>query len=290
MQTLQLTYTDSLPVPSSHRSPFLTIWRHPRETVRWIVAENPSLHVIWLACLAGVGDLLSRDFARDTGDRSTVAIIVAILGACIRGPVWGLLCLWIFSHLIRWTGGLIGGKATREHLKAAMAWALVPLVCGVPLWIPLVVYSYIFSEDAPSAAAQPVLLVVALLAIFLVEVILAVWTIVLLCQTVAEVQGFRSGWRALANIVMAMSVVVASMGSSCDSLFMTIGSPTNQGRWIAVPGPNSQTGCGRVRGRGGTPHASPPLCRPHGASVTHATWRPISVRGTSETSRATDHL
>ena len=67
MQILQLTYTDSLPVLTSHRSPFLTIWRRPRETVRWIVAENPSLHVMWLACLAGIGDSLSRDFARDTG-------------------------------------------------------------------------------------------------------------------------------------------------------------------------------------------------------------------------------
>ena len=92
-----------------------------------------------------------------------------------------------------------------------MAWALVPIVCGVPLWIPLVVNSYIFSEDAPSVAAQPVLLVVALLAILLVEVILAVWAIVLLCQTVAEVQGFRSGWRALGNLFMSASLFLVSV-------------------------------------------------------------------------------
>lgn len=213
MQILQLTYTDSLSVPTIHRSPFLTIWRQPRETVRWIVAENPSLHVMRLACLAGIGDLLSRDFARDTGDRSAVAIAVAIVGACIRGPLWGLLTLWIFSHLTRWTGSWIGGKATREHLKAAMAWALVPIVCGVPLWIPLVVNSYILSEDAPSLAAPPVLLVVALVAFFLVETVLVVWAIVLLCQTVAEVQGFRSGWRGLANLFMSASLFLVAVFS-----------------------------------------------------------------------------
>jgi hypothetical protein len=211
VQILQLTYTDSLPVPIIHRSPFLTIWRRPRETIRWIVAENPNLHVMWLACLAGIGDSLGRDFGRDTGERSTVAIAIAIFGACIRGPIWGLLNLWIFSHLIRWTGGWIGGKATRGHLKAAMGWALVPFVCGVPLWIPLVVNSYIFSEDAPSLVAQPVLLVVALLAILLVEMILAVWAIVLLCQTVAEVQGFRSGWHALGNLFMSALLFLASV-------------------------------------------------------------------------------
>ena len=55
-------------------------------------------------------------------------------------------------------------------------------------------------------AAQPVLLVAASLAIFLVEGILAIWAIVLLCQTAAELQGFRSGWRALGNIFMSVTL------------------------------------------------------------------------------------
>ena len=225
MQILQLTYTDSVPIVPGHRSPFLTIWRHPRETVRSIVTENPTLHVMWLASLAGIADSLSDDFASDTGDRSSVAITVAILRACIRGPVWGLIDLWIFSHLIRWTGSWIGGKATREHLEAAMAWAFVPIVCGVPLWIPLVVNSYMFWENVPSVAEQPVLL--ALLAIWLVEGILAVWAMVLLCQTVAEVQGFRSGWRAFGNILMSATLFIASF-VVLGIFLMTIVPPTQQ--------------------------------------------------------------
>ena len=47
-----------------------------------------------------------------------MAITVAIVGACIRGPLWGLLNFWIFSHLIRWTGGWIGGVHTRMPRRA----------------------------------------------------------------------------------------------------------------------------------------------------------------------------
>jgi hypothetical protein len=65
--------------------------------------------------------------------------------------------------------------------------------------------------DSNSLAAQPLLLVVALLAFFLVEMILAVWATVLLCQTVAEVQGFRSGWRALGNLFMSASLFLAAV-------------------------------------------------------------------------------
>jgi Yip1 domain len=220
---LQLTDAYPLPALPSHRRPFLTMWTRPRETVRWIVAENPDLYLKSLACLCGIGDLLSRDFANNTAERPPAAIVAAVLEACLYGPLWGLLWLWLASHLVTWTGRWIGGKATREHLKAALAWASVPLVCGVPLWVPLVAYSYVFAEDAPNETTQSALLVVGLLTTFLVEAALAVWAAVLLCQTVAEVQGFRSGWRALANIVMAMSVFVTLITVLAILFFMTFG-------------------------------------------------------------------
>ena len=200
--------TSALP---SHESPFLTIWRHPRETIRWIIAEDQSLHVMWLVCLAGIVDVLSRDFARDTGDRPMAAIIAAILGACISGPLRGLLSLWIFSHLIRLTGGWIGGRATREHIRAALAWGLVPIVSGLPLSILLAVNSHMFADEAPSLAAQPRLLVFGLMGAILVQLVLTAWSVALLCQTVAEVQGFRSGWSALGNLSMATVLFLVSV-------------------------------------------------------------------------------
>lgn len=52
------------------------------------------------------------------------------------------------------------------------------------------------------------ILMFSFLALMLAEVVLGVWSVVLVCHTVAEVQGFRSAWRGLGNICLAIAVVV----------------------------------------------------------------------------------
>jgi hypothetical protein len=41
-----------------------------------------------------------------------------------------------------------------------------------------------------------------------VELVLGVWTVVLMCNTVAEVQGYRSAWRGLGNMTLAGACIV----------------------------------------------------------------------------------
>lgn len=191
-------------------NPFITVWTSPRDTVRRIVADNPELHVILLACLAGVGETLDRASMRNAGDKMPIAVIIGI--ACVLGPLGGLLSLWISSHLLRWTGRWIGGTANREHLKTAIAWATVPAVFALPLWIPelLLFGSDLFTEETPRLDAQP-LLWIPFIAIAVVEVVLGVWSFVILCHTVAEVQSFRSAWRGLGNVLLAGAVIIVPL-------------------------------------------------------------------------------
>jgi hypothetical protein len=42
----------------------------------------------------------------------------------------------------------------------------------------------------------------------LAEIVLTVWSIVLLCHTIAEVQGFPSAWRGFGNVCLAGAVIV----------------------------------------------------------------------------------
>ena len=191
-------------------SPFITIWTSPRETVRRIIAENPELHVTLLACLVGVGDTLDRASARNAGDKLPIGVIVGVAG--VLGPLGGLLSLWISSHLLRWTGRWIGGTGDRQHLKTAIAWAAVPMVFSLPLWIPQFVLfgSDMFTEETPRLDARPRLWVL-FIGIAVTEVIMAFWSLVLLCHTVAEVQGFRSAWRGFGNLFLAGAVIVVPL-------------------------------------------------------------------------------
>jgi hypothetical protein len=111
--------------------------------------------------------------------------------------------------LIRLSGTWIGGLAPREHIKTAIAWASVPSVFALLLWIPQILLfgSDMFTEETPRLNAQPALLI-PFLAILLAELVLAIWGFVLLCNSVAEVQRFRSAWRGLGNIILAGAVVI----------------------------------------------------------------------------------
>jgi hypothetical protein len=191
-------------------NPFGTIWVSPRETVRRIVAENPQLHVMLLTCLAGVGQALDRASMRNAGDKLPLAAIIAV--ACIIGPLAGLLGLWISSHLIRLTGSWIGGTGNRQHLKTAIAWSGVPAVFSLPLWIPqlLLFGSDLFTKETPRLDAYPILLI-PLIAFSLTELALAIWSIVLLCHTIAEVQGFRSAWRGFSNLLLTGAIIVVPL-------------------------------------------------------------------------------
>ena len=88
----------------------------------------------------------------------------------------------------------------------------MPLVFALPLWIPqlLLFGSDMFTAEMPSIDAQP-LLIIPFFAIGFIELVLGVWSIVLLCNTIAEVQGYHSAWRGLGNIILAGAVLIVPL-------------------------------------------------------------------------------
>lgn len=188
-------------------APFKTIWTRPRETVRRIVTEDPAYGLILITCLLGIDRFLSNAMNRNLGDKfSTPSILIL---ACVVGPLGGVLSLWIGSHLIRWTGAWLGGTASVVHLRAAMAWSAIPALVAMPLWIPelLVFGSELFTSETPLIDDSPAKLAL-LVGFSLIELALGIWSFVLLCHTVAEVQAYRSAWRALGNLAVAGLVVL----------------------------------------------------------------------------------
>lgn len=194
--------------------PFQSIWMSPRKTIRRIVATDPTLHVMLLAGLAGIGKVLDRAALRGQGDDIPASVILGI--AIILGPLGGLFSLWVGSHLVRISGAWIGGIAPREHLKAAIAWSSVPAVAALPLWIPsfALMGSELFTSESPlfdTRVEQQPLIWIPFVAIGLIETILGIWGIVLVCNTIAEVQGFRSAWAGLGNIILAGVLLIVPL-------------------------------------------------------------------------------
>ncbi len=186
-------------------NPFLSIWMRPRQTVRALVETNPNSYVIMLSGLAGIVRALDRTMQQDLRAPMGTMIVMAV----IIGFLGGLFSLWLISHLLKTTGDWIGGKATREHLRTAYAWSAVPSIVMLGVWGLMIglIGEDLFRGKLPDPELNPEIaapLMFSLLAV----VVLSVWSIVLYANTVAEVQGFRSAWKGLLNIVLSALVVI----------------------------------------------------------------------------------
>jgi Yip1 domain len=193
-------------VDLSVENPFLTIWTRPRATIRAIVDTRPEHHVLLLAAIGGVYNALGQATLRGSGD---VIPTAGVLGIClILGPISGLFSLYVGGYLLRWSGSKLGGRATDQQVRAAIAWSTVPAVVLVLLWIPKLVLfrSDLFTTEMPRIAANPGLGLL-MLGFAALDLILAVWSFVLLLKCLGEVHGF-SAWRAIASMLLLIALLL----------------------------------------------------------------------------------
>jgi hypothetical protein len=84
---------------------------------------------------------------------------------------------------------------------------MVPSVFGLALWIPQLVLigPEMFTSETLRLESS-MLLSSTLMILGLGQMVLGIWSLVLLCHTVAEVQAFRSAWRGFANVLLSALV------------------------------------------------------------------------------------
>ncbi len=186
-------------------APFKSIWTRPRETIDQILAKNPSLYVIPLACLAGIA--VNIGYTAGSGVSETLLVVAAFVTACFLGPIVGLLVIWIGSALVELTGKLLEGTARGKEIRLAIAWSTIPLILASPFWVARLFLSV--ARSFVSVDLESILSSVAKV-LGLVEWILVIWTCVLACKMVAEVQGYQSAWRGFGNLFLATFVAFVS--------------------------------------------------------------------------------
>jgi hypothetical protein len=186
-------------------NPWVSIWTKPRQTIAQIVATDPTKYVVALAAVSGVAQFLDRASSRNLGDRMSLTTIIAM--ALTVGPGLGVIFLYLLGALTKWTGGWLGGRASAEAIRAALAWSSVPFIMISVLWIPqlLLVGSELFTEATPRLEANAAL-ALAILPMFVLQAAVSIWSLVLLCKCLGEVQGF-SAWRGLGNAALAAMVI-----------------------------------------------------------------------------------
>jgi len=185
---------------------FKSIWLEPRATIKHIVETNSTKHVITIAILGGIAQTIGGAQGEYIPGEDT--LMITVIAAIISGIIGGILGLYIGAYLIQWTGKWIGGTASREHIRCASAWAMLPLIPVLAIWCFWLAYfgEDIFIPDSEALTTAPGAFIYLLTAIPFATC--CIWTFFTTLKTLAQVQGF-SAWKALANILLTILVLAA---------------------------------------------------------------------------------
>lgn len=187
-------------------NPWLSIWTKPRATIQQIVESNPTQYVLLLAALGGVSNSLDRASVKNTGDLLPLWLVMVLV--ILGGSFVGVLGLYVGSFVIRWTGKWIGGVGNTQHIRAAMAWANVPSVVNLLIWVPqlLLVGHEMFTKATPRLEGS-LSLSSAMLVLGTIQTVMSIWAIFIFFKSLGQVQGF-SAWKALGNVCLATLILI----------------------------------------------------------------------------------
>jgi hypothetical protein len=187
-----------------NKSPWVSVWVHPRETIRSIIAENSRRSLWILAFIYGFTSLLNC--FQSFPIASYMGMIPMLLISIIFAPFWGYAFFVIWSWVVVWTGKLLKGQGNFETVRAAYAWSCVPLLGNIPLWLLLILfYSQFLFYGIQDQIVQPGAAMLLFL-ILIAKLVFAIWASVIYLQMLAEVQHF-SILRSIGNVILASLII-----------------------------------------------------------------------------------
>ncbi len=171
--------------------------------MRTIIDSGKTEFTYPLAAVAGIAYSLDRAAMRNFGD--TLEFSTILFTAFVFGPISGAIILFVFGALVYWTSKRLGGNASSDAIKSAIAWSTIPIIWGILLWIPeyALFGKEIFMSFTPTMDEKPLLA----FGLALIETVIGIWAFIISLKCVGEVSGF-SAWRAFASMLAASLIIV----------------------------------------------------------------------------------
>jgi hypothetical protein len=212
----------------SEKNPWISIWVEPRSTIRKIVLENPNQSIWPLGFIYGFLSLLNSFQSVAIG--TMMGMVPVFIIALIIAPFWGYAAFSIWSWVVCRIGKWLKGEGDFRAVRAAFAWSCVPLVVNICLWFLMILFFgaafFFHSQDVyPISTQQTSLLFLILIA----KVVVAVWSLVIYLNALAEVQNF-SILRAIFNVIISWIVVGVILGALWFALMYVLQMGTDSGK------------------------------------------------------------
>jgi Yip1-like protein len=193
-------------------TPFYTIWTEPRATIRRIVETDPTRNVIALVAVGPALNALASQWSKALGNNANLSVLwpLWVVVSVALEAALGVLFLYIFGAIFKWSGSLLGGVASRVEVRAAIAWSQVP---GIAAEIVLLV-AVLMGIPMPTPGATPGMLPhidAAFYKVLVIEGVLGFWGFIVSLKCIGEVHRF-SAWRAFVAILIPPLIVMVVVG------------------------------------------------------------------------------
>ena len=191
-------------------TPFLTIWTEPRATIRRIVETNPTRNVIALAAIGPAVGALANQWSKALDENANLSVLwpIEVVFAVAFAAVLGVVSLFISGAILRWSGGLLGGVASRVEVRAALAWTQVPAIAAEIILLLAVLQGIAIPHPTAATMLQ---IDPAFYKVGIVEGVLAIWGSIVGVYCLAEVHRF-SAWRAFCSTLIPALIAMVTIG------------------------------------------------------------------------------
>jgi hypothetical protein len=197
-------FEDYLEDKETEQNILLKIWTQPRRCFRFINEKQYDKYFWILMILAGISNAFDRAIQRSSGDTQSLGeiIIYSVLG----GAIFGWLSFYIFGGILSLVGKMFNGKGNTKSITRILAYANIPAITAMLLLIPQIVVSGAEVFKKNGVVYETLAGNIAYLAVAVLELTLAGWTIVLCVIGLAEVQKFPV-WKAALNLFIPLLVI-----------------------------------------------------------------------------------
>ena len=185
--------------PSAQPSPFISVWRRPRETIARVVATEPRRYVLIITALAALGSLVTEMLTSGLGGYLLDWRIA--VGAVIVSIAVGILLLYAGGYIFRVCAKPFGGCAPEPDVRTALAWSQLPYLALAVFSLLALAVGKLFL-GASSSTVGDILSVVGW--------IVAVWALSWLGLMLARVQGFGF-WRGTGSMALGLLALTLVM-------------------------------------------------------------------------------
>lgn len=184
------------------------IWFSPKETFTFINNYKYNKNVILFVTFSGIVKSFDKAISKDVGDNLSIWTIV--LFGILSGVVFGWIINYIYAFSISWTGRWFNGAGDTQSILRVIAYSSLPIIASLFfLFLRILIYGNAIFQSNFFDLYNGLFDTIIYWGFYFIDLVLIIWTVVLLVIGTSVVQKISTG-KAILNLILPALLLVFS--------------------------------------------------------------------------------